>query len=408
MRIPEMHISDKGQRRVSVNREVLERLDSYMYARPFINLILTIRELSKQLEVFETEIDPDGRFRTSYNIAGTSTGRPSSSSNAFGTGSNAQNIAPSLRYVFIPDPGYKLCVIDLEQVEARDVGYFCGCLFDDWTYLNTCESGDLHTTTAKMVWPDLPWTGVPPEDRQIADRRFYRDFSYRDMAKRGGHLSNYMGTPITASRHLKVPQTVMEDFRSRYVTGPTAAFPCIAQYWQWVAQQLQTTSLLVTPFSRHRHFFGRQDDDKTLREAIAFLPQSTTADRMSLGLWRCWDHLQRCSNQIQLLAETYDSITFQYPESADANSIISEALHLIQVPLTAPNGRVYTVPGEAKIGWNWGNYVSQSQVDEATKTGARPPKLNLGGLLKWNPHRPDDRPPPERNPIKRLIPLLEE
>ena len=79
MRLPEQWLSFKGVRRLSVNREVLEKLDQYLYARPFINTILAIRDLGKQLEIFESAIDPDGRFRAAYNIAGTETGRPSSS-----------------------------------------------------------------------------------------------------------------------------------------------------------------------------------------------------------------------------------------------------------------------------------------------------------------------------------------
>src|SRR5215467_7756321 len=198
MKFPEIITSKKGVKKVSLDRTALEKLyDSYLFARPFVSHILAIRDLSKQLEVMETEVDTDFRFRSSYNIAGTESGRPSSSESSLGTGGNGQNIAPGLRHVFIADPGHKLFVIDFEQSEARDVGFIIGCLFGDWSYLDACESGDLHTNNAKLVWPELPWTGDAAEDRQIANRIFYREFSFRDMSKRGGHLSNYMGTAYT-------------------------------------------------------------------------------------------------------------------------------------------------------------------------------------------------------------------
>lgn len=399
MGLPEIWISQKGERKLSTNRETLEKLETYLYARPIIACILAIRDLSKQLEVFETEIDPDGRYRTSYNIAGTETGRPSSSSNAFGTGGNAQNIAATLRYVFVADPGWKLCVIDLEQVEARDVGWFAGVLFGDWSFLDSCESGDLHTNNAKLIWPELPWTGDKVKDRKLADRNFYRDMSYRDMAKRGSHLSNYMGTAWTMSRHLKIPLKLAEEFQARYCRGGRAqhehrgqnwpvtreeikpAYDCIPRYWQWIAQQLQTTNKLTTPFGRERHFFGRPGDDTTLREAIAFLPQSTTADRMNLGLWRVWKHMP----QVQLLAQTYDSITFQFREGENHDDIVSEALRRIRVELTEPGGRRYVVPGEAKIGFNWA-----AKHDE-TKPIGKGNRLNPDGLIKWKPGIKDDR-----------------
>lgn len=405
MHLPEVWLSQKGERKLSLNREALEKLDQYLFARPFVSLILRIRELAKQHEVLTTEIDPDGRFRTSYNIAGTETGRPSSSENAYGTGGNAQNVAPSLRYVFVADLGMRLCVIDLEQVEARDVGFFCGCLFNDWAFLDNCESGDLHTNNAKLIWPGLDWSNDPIGDRKVAERSFYRGFSYRDMSKRGGHLSNYMGTAWTASRTLKVPLEIMEEFQARYVRGRAPqidnhtglvvegiepAFPAIARYWQWVAQQLQTTHTLITPFGRKRMFFGRPNDDTTLREGIAYLPQSTTADRMNLGLWRVWRYMPEC----QLLAQTYDSITFQFSASLDENEVIGRALELLKVELIAPNGRRYTVPGEAKLGFNWGAQVTRQDQEKAIASGKTVPRLNPSGLIKFDPKKRDLREAP--------------
>lgn len=323
------------------------------------------------------------------------TGRPSSSENAFGTGSNAQNIAPSQRYVFVADPGMKMCVIDLEQVEARDVGFFCGCLFDDWKFLDACESGDLHTNNAKLIWPERKWTGDPKKDKALASEVFYRDFSYRDMAKRGGHLSNYFGSAWTAARSLKVPLPIMEEFQARYIRGGRdkqgreilPAYPSISRWWTWTGEQIQTTHSLTTPFGRQRHFFGRPNDDTTLREAIAFLPQSTTADRMNLGLWRVWHGMP----QVELLAQTYDSITFQFPEHASADEIIGRALELIRVELIAPNGRRYVVPGEAKVGWNWGYEITVEDRAKALGAGKRPPRLNVEGLRKWTPGKADPR-----------------
>jgi len=376
MRLPEVWISQKGERKLSTNREALEKLEQYMQARPFISCILTIRDLAKQLEVFATDIDADGRFRTSYNVAGTETGRMSSSENAFGTGGNAQNISPALRYVFVADPGWKLCVIDLEQVEARDVGFFCGTILGDWSYLDACESGDLHTTNATRIWPELPWPGDPKGNRKFADQIFYREFTYRDMAKRGSHLSNYYGQAWTMARALKIPPQLAIDFQDRYCKGPSAAFPCIPQWWQWVAMQLQTTHQLITPFGRQRHFFGRPGDDTTLREAIAFLPQSTTGDRMNVGVYRIWKHMP----QVQLLAQTFDSVSFQYRESDDEDAIVTKALDLLQVELRYGSRR-YVVPGEAKIGWNWGN-AGRDKLGNPT---------NPEGLIKWNPSRRDDR-----------------
>lgn len=380
LKLPEQWSSKKGEKKLSLDRHSLEKLyDNYLYARPLVSHILAIRDFSKQLEVFTADLDADDRFRSSYNIAGTETGRPSSSESALGSGGNAQNIAPNLRHVFCADPGYKLCVVDFEQSEARDVGYLIGCLFGDWSYLDACESGDVHTTNAKLIWKELPWTGNLSEDRQIASRNFVRDFSYRDMAKRGSHLTNYMGTAYTMARHLKITQAMAEDFQDRYCRGPNAAFPCIPRYWQWVISQIQTKYKIITPFGRERHFFGNLRDDTTAREAIAFIPQSTTSDRTNLGLWRVWKHLPA----IQLLAQGYDSITFQAPDNHDFDDLVLEVVRLLRVPLTDPkSGRSYEVPVEAKVGYNWGARVTEEDQAKAKRSGERIPKLNERGLRK--------------------------
>lgn len=370
LRLPEQWISDKGTRKLSMNREVLEKLQEHYLALPIISAILTIREHTKSLKTLETEVDPDGRMRTSYNMA-TETGRLSSSKNSFGTGGNLQNWKERLRKPFVADPGWKIGAIDKEQAESREIGFLLGIIFDDWTYLDAVEAGDLHTFTARLVWPELVWTGDLKRDREIAEGPFYRDFSYRDMSKRGGHGTTYVGTPFTMSRHLKVPVKVMELFQERFFT----AFPGIPRLHRWTAQQIQTEHKLVTYFGRERHFFGRSDDDATLREAVAFLGQSPTADCTNFGMYKIWRDYR---DRVRLLAQLHDAVYFQYRESDDEVEVMNLALKAMEVEVFAPNGRRFCVPGEAKVGWNWSKHHDLSKPIHAKKN-----QFNPNGLVKW-------------------------
>jgi hypothetical protein len=658
MGLPEQWISQKGVKKLSTNRETLEKLELYFHAMPIVAAILAIRDVSKKLSVLETEVDPDGRMRTSYNIGGTETWRLSSSSNAFGTGTNLQNITAELRKIFVADPGWKLCGIDLEQAESREVGWQCGVLFDDWSYLDACYSGDLHTTVCRMNWKALPWTVDAKADKALAETPAYRHFTYRDLAKKLGHgcltadhevltrngwvsitekpneimtwspfgsqfasvsnwidkpysgtmvkvfgnslsldmtgdhrviyykdprwapievpaeqfpkrgqiplgggfcggaqgpseaearliaafqcdghqksktqvefhfkkerkfarlsqlclaagyqfaqnhhnkiiveaggwpknagaylltwssaallayieehkywdghisataqcifstkpehlewlqtigrllgiggafqkpnlsgfgsivhklqqnnrkfaniaslnisqrhdtcqvycptvpsgafyvrhkgrisvtgNSNYYGTPWTMARHAKVVVKMVEEFQRGYFE----AFPGIPQWHRWCAQQLQTTGSITNVWGATRHFFGRANDDSTLREAIAFGPQSATAIRMNLGLWKLWKHL---GTTIRLIAQVHDAVYFLYPPELE-DIIIPQALSLIDIRLThPPTGRQLIVPGEAKVGWNWGNFDENKNPD---------------GLKKWKGPNSDNR-----------------
>lgn len=377
MKLPKQWISVKGVRKLSMNKEVLEKLDIYMHARPIIACIQMIRDATKQIEDLEQSLR-DGRYYTSFNIGGTETWRFSSSKSAFGTGGNLQNKkvdddieegAQSMRRPFIADPGWKLCEIDEEQAEARDVGFTMGVLFNDWRYLDACEGGDLHTTTAKMVWPDKV------KCRADADQLFYRNFSYRQMTKRGAYLTSYMGTAWTASRSLKVPIGVMDKFQKDFATGPKAAFPAFPKWWRWVAEQLQTTQRLSNSFGVERMFFGRPNDDTTLREAIAHGPQSSVAMRTNLGMWRIWRYMP----QVEVLAQKHDSVTFQFREEEDESAIVAQALSLMRTPLRAPNGRVFDIPGEAKVGWNWGRYDEKLNPNGMRKAKGRDERRRLEG-----------------------------
>ena len=75
--------------RPSVDRTALEKLEAYFPATQIVKHLLLMRDLGKKISMLKTEIDPDGRMRTSYNIAGTTTGRLSSAS---------QNSEPGLIY----------------------------------------------------------------------------------------------------------------------------------------------------------------------------------------------------------------------------------------------------------------------------------------------------------------------
>ena len=105
-----------------MDRGAREKLEIYPIAEQLVKHINLLTELGDKISVLKTAIDDDGRIRTSYNIAGTSTGRFSSSISEFGTGGNLQNVEESLRSIFIADAGYKFCKADAKSGESFCVG----------------------------------------------------------------------------------------------------------------------------------------------------------------------------------------------------------------------------------------------------------------------------------------------
>jgi len=348
----------------TANREALEKLSHYFIAEPICAHMLGLRDLEKKRQFLVTAIDPDQRIRSNFNIAGTNTGRLASSMSDFGTGGNLQNIDRDLRSVFIADKGMKFANLDLEQADSRNLGALCWTNFYEshgasWAgkYLDACESGDLHTTVCRMARPALPWTDDPKANRAIADQIAYRNMSFRDLDKRLGHGSNYLGQPATMARHTKAPVSEITTFQTNYFRN----FACIPAYHEYVKFQLDNYAQLTTLFGRRRFFFSRPNDPATLREAVAYSPQSMTADEIDTGILNLWR-----SNRVQLLVQVHDSILFQYPEELE-NEIVPWALETLKAPLELIGGRRFVVPTEAKVGWNWGDKHDN----------------NPDGLIKW-------------------------
>jgi len=375
LRLPEVRAKNsRGDLGRTVNREALEKLHGHFIARPIISHLLALRDIGKKLGVLETEVDPDGRIRTSYNIAGTTTGRFSSSLNDFGTGGNLQNIEERLRRVFVADPGMKFANIDLEQADSRNIGALCWNVYRDPRYLDACESGDLHTTVARMSRPELLWTDNLKVNRAIAEQPYYRHHSLRHMCKVLGHGTNYLGSAFEMSRHTKIEQSVIKEFQALYFK----TFPAIPKLHEWVKTQLIEMGHLVTPYGRKRWFFGKRDESDTLKQAVAFLGQSMTADEMNLAMLQTW----RLDN-VQLLLQGHDSLLIQYPMELE-DAIIPKVRASMRAPLELEGGRMFCVPVEVKVGWNWGNATED----------------NPDGLMKY----PDGRRPPQTRQLDRIIP----
>src|SRR5690606_41943322 len=63
---------------------------------------------------------------------------------------------------------------------------------------------------------------------------------------------------------------------------------------------------ISTLLGRRRFFFGRHTDDETIRAAIAYEPQSLTADEIDAGIIRIWR-----ANRVQVLLQVHDSLLIQ-------------------------------------------------------------------------------------------------
>lgn len=340
----------------SVDESVLDRIGrKWDRFRKLTDAILEVRGAKKQIG-FLKSIKPDlwneGRARSSFNVGQAWTGRWSSSKDPFQRGTNLQNIAEKHRRVFVADPGYDLGYADLEQAESRTVAYIAG----DEAYIAAHEEGNVHVVAARVFWPDHDWTGDPKLDKKFCKETplpWDPDHTYYDNSKRNQHGLNYGLTPMGLAQHTHQPLYLAKLAYERYFDWA----PGIKTWQLEVARTIRDHGVIVTPLGRPNIFFGRPWDKHTIRQAIAFVPQSTVADVLNIALWLVWKEMD--PGLVQLLAQVHDAILFQFPRGQ------LEAVRGVTQRMTLPipvGEREMVIPVEVTVGRNWG-HQSESNPD---------------------------------------------
>ena len=220
----------RKQGRPTTDEDAREELEAYPIASQICRHMNVMSELGKKLSVLRTEIDDDGRIRTSLQYCWNKHWTifvhlfPNSEPEEI-----CRMLRRSLRSIFISDPGYKFAKFDAKSCQSQIVGAICWNLFSDSLYLDAVESGDVHTAVARLVWPQMGWTGDNRHDKRIAETPFFRHYSHRFMCKKIGHGSNFGGEPPAIALETKLPISIIAEFQPKYFE----AFPALKQRFDW-------------------------------------------------------------------------------------------------------------------------------------------------------------------------------
>jgi DNA polymerase-1 len=328
---------DEKEETISTDAAALSKLMHKM-GNENLGTILEIRERKKLLSTyFEAAVGDDGRMRTSYNIAGTKTGRLSSSETIFGDGLNIQNVPDGdARALFIADPGCVFVQGDLSQAEARVVAYLAR---DERLIRVFEEGGDIHRKNASIIF------GVAEQDVSPAQRQ---------LAKKIVHASNYGMGPRRFKdvcwEELRLEVTEAEA--KRYQRMYFSQFLGIERWHLEVQCQLRRNRTLTTPYGRKRIFFGYLGDD-LFREAYAHVPQSTVSDHLNHSLLELHATFrQRSLLGASLTMQVHDSLMAQCPVNKAEE--VAEIMHRVMDRPIQINGLSCRIPVEFKTGNCWG------------------------------------------------------
>lgn len=289
--------------------------------RPLVKAIQEYRSLGVFLSTFVmAPLDFDGRMRCSYNIAGTETYRFSSAENAFGSGTNLQNIPkgtkakdpdelslPNIRTLFIPDPGFTFFDMDLDRADLQVVVWEAE---DEDLKLVLRRGIDMHLFNACAIFGIR---GIPPEELiethpNYPEHRARISEGRRQLAKAGCHAVNYYCQATTLSQHLGSTRHEAQKFIDSWL----GAHPGIKRWHERTEKQLRTHRYVENRFGYRRYYFEHLDG--LLPEALAWVPQSTVANVIN----RAWVNIDEQVPEAQILLQVHDSLAGQIPTYAVA------------------------------------------------------------------------------------------
>jgi len=309
--------------------------------RPIVRAIQEYRTIGVFLGTFiEAELDEDDRMRSSYNICGTETYRFNSATNAFGKGTNMQNVPaggayskdsdlvlPNIRTIFIPDPGHEFFDMDLSRADLYTVVWEA----DDTDLKRAMRLGlDMHCFSACNIF-DIP--GIPPEELveshpNYPEHRARIGNDKRQKAKAGCHAVNYFCQAKTLA--LALGSSIPEA--QRFIDRWLGAHPGIKQWHERTEEQLTKRRYVENAFGYRRYYFERTEG--LLPAALAWIPQSTTGNVIN----RIWMHLFENEPAIQVLLQVHDSLAGQYPLSMRDHCLeaFQRAANAVVVPYSDP------------------------------------------------------------------------
>ena len=331
-----------GNRTLSADERALEFLAINEVETPehkeLLLNIIAIRKCMNILKFLGFFVHPDGRGRTRYKIAGTESGRTSTSQcddniyfiengkliyKKMGlslqqfpkrgyTLPSGEVIGDDLRAIFVPSKGYEFGEWDQRQAEAVVVAVVAS----DDELLYRIRTGDVHLWTAALIL-GIPQEEVTPEQRQNAGKRI----------RHGGHYDVQPKTMSMISGMTVAECTIA--LRKFHATNPKIR----GIFQQGCRDAIKSSRSLTSPHGRRRDFLSRMDN-RTFREGYSYIPQAVVSDHQKF----CMLSLQEEYPAIEFLGEFHDGTFFEKPLGLSRRQVAESITNLVKEPILFNKG----------------------------------------------------------------------
>lgn len=327
--------------------------------------IVYVRKIEKILGYLNIPLHPGDVFHSSFNVSGTETGRTSTSKSgdnyytydetkgfdktelgyAFQTIpkhgfelANGTRIGADIRKMFVPRDGYVFCEGDQSKAEAVIVTV----LAQDWDLYSKFYDVNLHKITAMDVFGFKDISAVGVDEYNIG--------------KRVRHAANYDMKEDTLAKQALIP---VSKARQVLTAFHKKNWKIRDIFHRNVADFVTRNLWLNTPYGRRRDFFvnPRGGSSNFLREAYAYIPQSTVAEKTKIGMVESGEIMKAKKIDKHFLGESHDSVLSEVKVGQEHEyfSILKERMEqpIDMRHFCIPRDVDCVIKFECSIGENW-------------------------------------------------------
>ncbi|CAO1651724.1 DNA polymerase I [Salinibacterium sp. NG22] len=265
---------------------------------PFLDLLLQHRDATKLVQIItgiEKAIDASGRVHTTYEQAGSSTGRIASND------PNLQNVpvktatGRQIRAAFEAGEGYDtLLTADYSQIEMRIMAHLSG---DEGLIQAFNEGEDLHRFVGSRIF------GVEPADVTPEMRTKVKAMSY-GLA--------YGLSAFGLSKQLRIETSEAKALMTDYF----ARFGAVRDYLRNVVEQARVDGYTTTIFGRRRPFGDLTSKNRVLRDnaerqALNSPIQGSAADILKRAMLQIDGDIREEGLKSRMLLQVHDELVFE-------------------------------------------------------------------------------------------------
>jgi DNA polymerase-1 len=266
---------------------------------PFLDLLLQHRDATKLTQIItsiDKAVDSTGRVHTTYEQAGSSTGRIASNDPNLQNVPVKTEVGREIRSAFEAGAGFEtLLTADYSQIEMRIMAHLSG---DEGLILAFNEGEDLHRFVGARIF------GVEPADVTPVMRTKVKAMSY-GLA--------YGLSAFGLSKQLRIETSEAKELMTDYF----ARFGAVRDYLRNVVDQARVDGYTTTIFGRRRPFGDLTSSNRVLREnaarqALNSPIQGSAADILKRAMIRIDEDMAGMKSR--MLLQVHDELVFEVGE----------------------------------------------------------------------------------------------